>query len=86
MIDPVTGWFEIAQYENKRAISITNLVDTTWMSIYPRLIEINYDQGKEFICHEFRKSLIEIEYEITAKPSTWEIPCPMQYRKGFTMF
>ena len=45
MIDPVTGWFEITQYDDKRAISITNLVETTWLSRYPRPIEIMYDQG-----------------------------------------
>ena len=32
MIGPVTGRFEITQYDDKRAISITNLVETTWMS------------------------------------------------------
>ena len=31
---------------------------------------INYDQGSEFIGHEFRKSLIQKEYGINAKPST----------------
>ena len=36
MIDPVTEWFETAQYEDKRVISIVNLVETTWMSRYPR--------------------------------------------------
>ena len=35
-----------------------------------------YDQGKEFIYHEFRKSLIETEYAITAKPSTPGNPIP----------
>ena len=45
MIDPVTGWFEIAQYEDKIEISIANLVETTWLSRYPRPIEITYDQG-----------------------------------------
>ena len=40
------------------------------LSRYPRPIEITYDQGKEFIGHEFRKFLIETEYEITDKPST----------------
>ena len=45
MIDPVTQWFEIAQYNNKRAISIMNLVETMWLSRYPRLIETTYDQG-----------------------------------------
>ena len=29
MIDPVTGWFEIAQHDDKRAISIAKLVETT---------------------------------------------------------
>ena len=29
-----------------------------------------YDQGKEFIGHEFIKSIIETEYGITSKPIT----------------
>ena len=33
-------------------------------------MEIMYDQGSELIGHEFRKSLIEMEYRIIAKPST----------------
>ena len=40
MIDPVTGWFEIAQYNDKRAVYIANLVETTCLSRYPRPIEI----------------------------------------------
>ena len=55
MIGPVTGWFEITQYDDKRAIYITNLCETTWMSRYSRPIEIQYDQGSEFIGREFRK-------------------------------
>ena len=60
MIDNVTGWFEITKCNDKRDISIANLVETTWLSRYPRPIEITYDQGSEFIVHEFIKSLIEI--------------------------
>ena len=52
-------------------ISILSLVETKWMSIYPIPVEITYDQGSEFIGHKFRKSLIEIECGITAKPSTF---------------
>ena len=59
MIDHVTGWFEITQYNDKREISITNLVETTWLYRYPRPMEITYDQGSTFIGREFRKSLIE---------------------------
>ena len=72
MIDPVTGGFEITKYNDKREISITNLVETTWLTRYPRPIEITYDQGSEFIGHDFRKFLIETEYGITYKPSNLE--------------
>ena len=70
MVDPVTIWFEIEQYEDKREKLIANLVETTWMYRYPIPIEIMYDQGKEFIGHEFRKSQIETEYGISSKPTT----------------
>ena len=70
MLDTVTGWFEVVRYDDKRAITITNLVETMWLFRYPRPIEITYYQGKEFIDHDFRKPLIETEYRITAKPST----------------
>ena len=59
MIDPITGWFEINQYDNKRAVSIANLLETTWLTRYTRPPEIMYYQGSEFICHEFIKLLIE---------------------------
>ena len=45
MIDPVTGWFEI-QYNDKRQIAISNLVEITWLSRYPGPMEITYDQRK----------------------------------------
>ena len=70
MIDPVSGWFEVVRYNDKRAITIANLVENMWLSRYPRPIKITYDQGSEFIGHEFRKSLIETEYGINIKPST----------------
>ena len=46
MIDPVIGWFEVVPYDDKRVISVSNLVETTWMYRYPRPIEITYNQGK----------------------------------------
>ena len=55
----VTGWFKIAKYEDKRAISIANLIETLRLSRWPKPIEIMYNQGKELIDHEIRKSLIE---------------------------
>ena len=59
MIDPVTGWFEITQYNDKRSISISNLVETMWLSRYLIPMDITYDQGSEFIGRELRKFLIE---------------------------
>ena len=70
MTDPVTGWFEITQYNDNRVILIANLAENTWLTRYPRPVEIMYDQGSKFIDHEFRKYLNEKEYEITAKPNT----------------
>ena len=51
MIDPVTGWLEITQYNEKRAMSIINLLETTWLTKYPTPMEIMYDQGSKFIGH-----------------------------------
>ena len=70
MIDTVKGWFEVVRYDGKIKITIANLVETAWLSRYPRPIELTYDQRKEYIGHELRKSLIEDEYVITSKPST----------------
>ena len=56
MIDPVTGWLKITQYDYTKEM---NLVETTWLIRYLRPMEITYDQGSEFIGNEFIKSLIE---------------------------
>ena len=45
MIDPVTGWFETMQYNDKGAITITKLAETKWLDRYPWTIEITYYQG-----------------------------------------
>ena len=43
MMNTVTGRFEVAQYDDKIAITITTLVETTWLSRYHRTAEITYD-------------------------------------------
>ena len=35
MIYPITGWFEVTQYRNKKAMTIANLVETMWLVWYP---------------------------------------------------
>ena len=69
----VTGWFKIIQYDDKRAISIVKLVETTWLARYPQPMEIMYAQVSEFIGHEFIKSPIEKEYGMLSKPRTLDL-------------
>ena len=57
-------------YDNKILIPSANLVENMWLTRYPRTTEMTYEQGSEFIGHEFRKSLTEIGYGITAMTST----------------
>ena len=45
IIDLITGWYQITQYDNKCAITITNFVETMWLNRYPQPMEILYDQG-----------------------------------------
>ena len=58
MIGPDTRWFGITQYNNKRSISIANLVETDWLTRYPQPTEITYEHVSEFIGDGFRASII----------------------------
>ena len=58
-MDPVTGWFEITQYNNKKEMIIARLVEITWLVWYPWPVEITYDQGREFLGHKVKSSLVE---------------------------
>ena len=44
MIDPVTRWFEVTQYCNKKAMTIVKLAETMWLVWYPWLVDITYDR------------------------------------------
>ncbi len=56
MIDPTTGWFEIAKIPNKRADCIANILEFTWLTRCPWPTEIVMDRGKEFAA-EVREAL-----------------------------
>ena len=34
MINPVTGWFELTEYDDKSVIKIANLVENKWLTRY----------------------------------------------------
>jgi len=36
MIDPVTGWVEIKEIQNKDALNIANLVEQTWLTRFSK--------------------------------------------------
>ena len=69
IIDPITRWFEVTQYSNKKPMTIKNFLETMWQIRYPCPVEITYEQGGEFLGHEFKNSLIENKYGIKTKTS-----------------
>jgi hypothetical protein len=73
MIDPATGWFEIAQYNDKSSISIANLIEINWLSRYPIPNQVIFDRGNEFMGHEFR-TMMSVDYGIKLKPTTVRNP------------
>ena len=54
MIGPVTGWFEVTQFNEKKAMTIADLVETIWLFRCPCPPEITYDYGSEFLGHKFK--------------------------------
>ena len=82
MIDPAKGWFKIAEYSDKRSITISNIVEQVWLSGYPWPTEITYDQGSEFIGHEFQDMMIN-DYGNKTKPITTRNPQQILLLKEF---
>jgi RNase H-like domain found in reverse transcriptase/Reverse transcriptase (RNA-dependent DNA polymerase)/Integrase zinc binding domain len=48
MIDPATGWFEIARIINPNSDEAQRAFDSCWLARYPRPVEVGYDNGSEF--------------------------------------
>ena len=72
MIDPATGWFEMKQAKEKDAMSVANIVETTWLSRYPWPQEIVYDRGSEFM-GDFAQ-MVTTDYGIKKRPITVRNP------------
>jgi len=49
MIDSATGWFERKELKDKEAITVTNIVEQTWLPCYPWPTELIFDRGTEFM-------------------------------------
>ena len=72
MIDPATGWFEMAQIPNKTAAEIADVTEKTWFTHYPLPQWIVFDRGTKFMagftnmCHN--------DYGLKRKPITTRNP------------
>ena len=69
MIDPASGWFEIHQYADKRAVTIANEEEQQRFSWYPWPTQITNDRDNEFLGHEFHKMILH-DYGTKGKPIT----------------
>ena len=72
MIDPATGWFEIAPWSKRSSIKIANIVEQQWFARYPKPTQVTFDQGTEFM-KDFC-SMLDDEYHIKRKPNTTHNP------------
>ena len=72
MIDPATGWFEIAEVPNKRADYISNILEQAWLTRYPWPQEVILDRGREFMAEVI--PMLKRDYGIKRKPITTRNP------------
>ena len=73
MIALASSWFEIHQYDDKRAITLANVVEHEWLLRYPWPTQITFDRGYKFIGHKFRH-MVGHDYGIKCKPITVQNP------------
>ena len=67
MIDPATGWFEIAPLEENDSYSTQKVFDSYWLARYPRPKIVGCDNGSHF--KKYFKELVD-NYGLTRKSST----------------
>ena len=72
MIDPATGWFEMAQIPNKTAAEIADITKKTWFTRYPLPQQIVFDCGTHFMA-DFSK-MFQNEYDLKRKHITSRNP------------
>ena len=63
----------MCEYDDKRSITVANIVETQWLSRYPWPTQVTLDRGSEFIGQDF-KDMIKNDYGIKRKPITVRNP------------
>ena len=71
-VDPATGRFEIAEIPDKTSARISQIFNNTWLSHYPRLRKIIFDNGNEFK----KDLLLLLSRDFSIKPSPTTIKNP----------
>jgi transposase InsO family protein len=71
-IDTVTNYPEIVRLNNKTSQHVAQQFENSWLARYPKPIRCIYDQGSEFIGHNFQTMLDE--YNIIHRPTTVKNP------------
>ena len=74
MINPATGWFEMAQIPNKTAADIADITEKTWFNRYPLPQRIVFNCVTEFMA-EFAK-MCQNDHDLKRKPITTRNPQP----------
>ena len=66
-VDPVTGWFEIAEITDKTSTRISQIFNNTWLSRYPRPRKVIFDNE-----NEFKKDFLHLlkDFSINPTPTT----------------
>jgi hypothetical protein len=73
MIIPATGWLEIKQYDDKKSITVANIVEQEWLKHYPRPSLITLYHGSEFIGQDFHDMCVS-DYGIKRKVISTQNP------------
>ena len=71
-IDTVTNYPEIVRLNNKTSLHVAQQFENSWLSRYPRPMRCIYDQGPEFMGHDFQSMLND--YDIIHRPCTVKNP------------
>ncbi len=72
MIDPATGWFEMAEISCKESIYIANKVEQVWFTRYPWPVKVTFDRGSEFMS-DFAQ-MVQEDLGLKKKPTTVKNP------------
>jgi hypothetical protein len=72
MIDPVIGWFELAEIPAKSADVVIDVLEQKWLNRYPRPTSVVMDHGREFMAEV--KQTLKHDYGVQRKLITARNP------------